>query len=271
MFQQETAIGGRVIACIQSVNHLQCRIVLGQHAIGIAQQIRQSLRTVDIAGIQVQLQGFIVGTQIGCRHLVAFFATFAWKVAFALELVRFAVGNQPALVNIDYQPADSVSCPRLAHQHLKLNVAQLLHILRAYARQIAVDLRLVWKTFQPQITGRCSLRLQRFVDGFGISAAHHQPGNHCLCLIDQAVFDFLHRDFQPADQQAIQSNFSPILKHHHQKCRDRFVVPFCRLICYGFHRMASWVVSVGTKNLSQRGHSFTFAQNFVAHVSKVCE
>ena len=262
--QQHLPIGGRVIACIQAINHLQCRIVSGQDKNGITQQIPQPLRAVDVTRIQVHLNGLIVRAEVSCRHLIAFFTAFAREVPLAFELVALAVGNQPALVNIDHQPPDGVPCSRLAHQQFKLNVPQLLHVFLAKARQIVVDWRLVRKAFQPQITGGGPFGLQRFIDGLGMPTAHHQRGNHRLRLIDPAVFDFLHRHFQRARQQAIQSNFMPLLEDHHQKCRDGVIFPFCALICYCFHRMTSWVVSVGTKTLSRRGHSFPFAQNLLS-------
>src|ERR1043166_3202971 len=43
--EQQLAITRRVIACVQTINDLQCWIILAQDEIGITQQIAQALRT----------------------------------------------------------------------------------------------------------------------------------------------------------------------------------------------------------------------------------
>ena len=193
--------------------------------------------------------------------MIACVASLARKVTCAFDLVSLAIGKQTALVKVNHHPPCRLTGPPLADQHSQLDVTQRLHIFCAKGRQIALDWRLVGKAFQAHLAGRGAFRLKRFVDGFGMPTAHHQRGPDSLGCIDQALLDFLQRYFQLAAQHGLQSTLAPVLQNHHQKRRDAVFFPFCCLICYCFHGMTLWVVSVRTKNLAHRAHSFTFAQN----------
>src|SRR5258708_6337421 len=260
--RQQSAVGGTVVACIQAPYHTHARIVVGQRHFQVVQQIGQTIATHTIACVKVDLHRFFISAQIGHRQLVANLAAFAREIAFASQFVGFASYDQPALVNVHHNPPHAAPCVRLLNEYLLVDLAHLPHIVLAETRQVAVDLRLVWKSQQPQVIGRYLLAAQHLVYRFRVPATHHQTRHHCFGFVQHTVHHAFHPHFHHTSQQAEQPYILRVFQKHHQERRYRLVLLFLAFIRYCSHRMTSCLsLFCCDSNLPHDGHSSSFVRN----------